>query len=164
MLVSKLEYDEFDTSTSNIFDLCMNYIRDDAFELYDAGYNVNPLSELIDYFEYDLYWTYDNRLDGYSLMNVKTGDMSEVDKMHELATAYKCLNTLYGAGIINSKQYKPVKKLYERAYDDCIKVLCGGWKRGEPESTYELTPYNVLCDEQKIINEGDKTYLVSIFS
>lgn len=144
-------------------DLCMNYIRDSIFELIDRGYDVKPLEDIIEYFELKYNWQYDQCAEGYKLFNVNTDEMSEVDEMHELATATTCLTTLLREELIDVEQYRAVYALYERAYNDCIKVLCCGWKRGEPKMTEEPTPYDKLCDEQKIINSRGKTRLCSIY-
>ena len=153
-----------DDRITNIDDLCMNQIRDNAFELYERGYNVESLEKLLDYFEKKYNWKYDPHADNYTLLIVSTNTpLSEVDMMHEITTANKCLGTLLMDNLITAQQYKTIRELYQRAYNDCIKVLCGGWKRGIPKRNDELVPYNVLCDEQKIINEGDKTYLTSIY-
>lgn len=163
--VSEFHYNIYDDeNVRNLFYLCMNYIRDSGFELSKRGYNTKPLSDLINYFEDELHWEYDPNVDGYTLLSVNPDkNMSEVDEMHELLTAIKCLNTLEFNNYINNKQWKSVKDLYEQAYNDCIKVLCEGWKRGEPIMLEEPIPYNQLCVEQKIINESNKTTLCSVF-
>lgn len=117
---SELHYDSFDNVNPY---LCMNYIRDSLFELMDRGYDIRALSELIEFFEDRYNWEYDPNLDNYELLNVCTRKMSEVDEMHELATALKCLNTLDIDGYINYHQWKAVKDLYQSAYNDCIKAL-----------------------------------------
>lgn len=124
------EYAEYleDCRLTNLDDLCMNYIRDSGFELAKRGYNTDPLSDLIDYFEYKWNWNYDQCAEGYVLFNVNTYEMSEIDEMHELATALTCLTTLLTDELISEEQYKVVYALYERAYNDCIKVLCCDWK------------------------------------
>lgn len=162
--VSELGYDIYDEdNVRHLFDLCMNYIRDSFFELSERGYDTKPLSDLINYFEDEFNWTYDPDIEGYTLLSVKTDVMSEVDEMCELSTAMKCLNTLEYNNYINCNQFQSVKNLYTRAYNDCINVLCHGWKRGELIKTEISTPYNQLCEEQKIINEGNKTRLCSVF-
>lgn len=152
-----------DWRLTNLDDLCMNYIRDSIFELIDRGYDVEPLEDIIEYFELKYDWRYNQDAEGYELFNVNTDEMSEVDEMHELTTATTCLTTLLMDELISNKQYETVYALYERAYNDCIKVLCYGWKRGEPKMTEEPTPYDKLCDEQKIINSRGKTRLCSIY-
>lgn len=126
------EYSNFldDYRLINLDDLCMNYIRDSIFELINRGYDVEPLEDIIKYFELTYNWQYDQDAEGYKLFNVNTDEMSEVDEMHELVTAITCLTTLKVDELINDEQYEAVYALYERAYNDCIKVL--------------------FCDEQKM--------------
>lgn len=162
--VSPLDNTYFeDYELTNLDDLCMNYIRDSGFELSDRGYDTSDLDELVDYFENTYNWWYDPHAEGYVLFNVNTDKMSEVDHMHELTLANKCLNTLLVDELITDKQYKAIHELYQHAYGDCIKVLCDGWKRGEPVKPYDPVPYNALCEQQKIINESNKTRLCSMF-
>lgn len=162
-----LKYDAFDTycEAYNILDLCMNYIRDSIFELIERGYVTRPLRDLIEYFECEYDWTYHRDIDGYELFNVNTDPMDEVDEMHELQLAYKCLNTIRENDHDEVLHYlcSRVEKLYKRAYSDCEKVLYKGWKRGEPVKPYEPVRYDVLCEQQKIINEGNRTYMCSMF-
>lgn len=162
--VSSLDDSYFeDYQLTNLDDLCMNYIRDSSFELSNRGYETRDLDTLIDYFENRYNWWYNPNAEGYTLFNVNTGAMSEVDHMHELTLANKCLNTLLVDELITDKQYRAIHELYQRAYNDCIKVLCGGWRRGEPHMTVDLVPYNELCEQQNVINESNKTRLCSIY-
>lgn len=160
-----LKYDAFNTDSTayNIYDLCMNYIRDSIFELIERGYRTKPLSDLIEYFEDVFTWCYDEDMDGYELFNVNTDPMDEVDEMHELQLAYKCLNTIREYDCEHNDLYDAVEQLYKRAYSDCEKVLYKGWKRGEPVKPYDPVRYDVLCEQQKIINEGNRTYMCSMF-
>lgn len=166
--VSKLKYDMFDDCTYgvNLMYLCMNYVRDSGFRLSELGYDTKPLDDMITYFETHQYWEYDPSERGYELFNVcDYKNMSEVDELHELKHAYKCLNTIkYDVDDDDfCSIYLSVKSLYERAYYDCVKVLCYGWRRGEPVMDYELKRYDELCEQQKVINEREKTDLCSLF-
>lgn len=120
-----LKYDTFDDyRIINLYDLCMNYIRDSGYELCERGYNIKPLNKLIEYFESKYNWKYDQDAQGYTLMNVNTNSpMSDIEEMHELATAYKCLCTLHYDDYINDIQYTKVKELYQQAYNDCCNKL-----------------------------------------
>ncbi len=166
--VNTLKYDIFEDCTYGVdlMQLCMNYVRDSVFRLLDLGYDIKPLENALDYFTNCCDWEYDPNMQGYELFNLcDDKNMSEVDELHELSHAYKCLNTI--AYNLNNDDfyiiYLSVKALYERAYDDCTKVLCYGWKRGEPVKDYESKPYNELCEQQQVINESEKTHLCSLF-
>lgn len=120
-----LKYDTFDDyRIVNLFDLCANYIRDSGFELLERGYNIKPLYKLIDYFENKYNWQYDQCAQGYVLFNVNTNTpMSDIEEIHELETAYKCLCTLHYDDYISDEQFTKVKELYQQAYNDCYNNL-----------------------------------------